>query len=43
VARLPTVDKVRDEIRDIGEVGLAVAHQLVGKSDATVSRVSDVR
>ena len=26
VPRFPAVDEVRDEIRDIGEIGLAVAH-----------------
>src|SRR5581483_10940442 len=42
VPRLPAVDEVRHEIRDIREVGLTVAHELVGDCDATVARVPDV-
>ena len=42
VPRLPAIDEVRDEIGDVGEIGLAIAHDLVGDRDATVPRVPDV-
>lgn len=39
---LPAVDEVRDEVGDIGEIGLGVADHLIGDRNTAVSRVSDL-
>jgi hypothetical protein len=42
VPRLPAIDEVRDEIGDVGEIGLTIAHHLVGDRNAAVACVADV-
>jgi hypothetical protein len=40
--RLPAVDEVRDEVRDVGEIDLTIAHHLTGDRNAPVACVADV-